>query len=195
MCVALDYTKGRRVRPHADLTPCEVRRLHICRRPLTTHQRCTLHGDRLRLMPGPGRHCAHTLVFRRQAAQLAPAAWSARYRPSCQWRADRRCVCCEREDVAPITRAQNGQQLGQPLTRWLCPLCEDSIPDEARVRRKETQREPSRTDRLMLKTALYRGQRIIGYRGSRGDDHRWHEQVVLADGRGCTLMSTDDADQ
>jgi galactosyl transferase GMA12/MNN10 family len=37
-------------------------------------------------------------------------------------------------------------------------------------------------EKRMLPTSLFWGERIIGYRESRGADHHWHAQVVLADG-------------
>ena len=36
-----------------------------------------------------------------------------------------------------------------------------------------------------------RGQRILGYRESMGGDHRWHAQVVLADGSRVYLNESD----
>jgi hypothetical protein len=55
-------------------------------------------------------------------------------------------------------------------------------PDEAYVTRKEMLRVRTLADRRILKSSLYRGQCILGYRESLGGDHRWHAQVVLADG-------------
>jgi hypothetical protein len=94
------------------------------------------------------------------------------------------CVGCghDREDVAPCTRPANGEEHGRPVTLMLCPLYEASIPDTAWVTRKEMRGMRGLADRRMLANSLYRGQRIIGFRESRGGDHRWHAQVVLADG-------------
>jgi hypothetical protein len=73
-----------------------------------------------------------------------------------------------------------GQEHSEPITH-LCPLCA-STPDEAYVTRKEMLRVRTLAERRMLKSSLYRGQRILGYRESMGSDHRWHAYVVLADG-------------
>ena len=103
------------------------------------------------------------------------------------------CVFCgrDRKDVVLYTRPSNGQEHGEPVTLHLCPLCEASTPDSARVTRKEMLRVRDLADRRMLASSLYRGQRIIGYRESRGGDNRWHAQVVLADGSRVYLDETD----
>jgi hypothetical protein len=94
------------------------------------------------------------------------------------------CDFCgrERPDVMSYTRPRNGQEHGEPITHQLCPLCETSVPDEVQVTRKEMLRVRTLADRRMLKSSLNRGQRILGYLESMGGDHRWHAQVVLADG-------------
>jgi len=46
-------------------------------------------------------------------------------------------------------------------------------------------------DRRMISSSLYHGQRILGYRESIGDDHRWYPQVVLADGSWVYLKESD----
>jgi len=77
------------------------------------------------------------------------------------------------------------------MTRQLCPLCEASTPGEAYVTRKEMLRVRTLADRRILKSSLYRGQRILGYRESMGGDHRWHAQVVLADGSRVYVNESD----
>jgi hypothetical protein len=37
-------------------------------------------------------------------------------------------------------------------------------------------------EKRLLPTSLFWGERIIGYRESRGADHHWHAQVALANG-------------
>jgi hypothetical protein len=48
------------------------------------------------------------------------------------------CESCGRdgENVVPYTRPTNGEEHGEPRTLQLCPLCEASTPDSARVTRK-----------------------------------------------------------
>jgi hypothetical protein len=91
----------------------------------------------------------------------------------------------------PNTRPRNGQEHGEPITHQLCPLCAASIPDEVQVTRKEILQVRTLADRRILKSSLYHGQRILGNRERTGGDHRYHAQVVLADGSRVHLNESD----
>lgn len=76
------------------------------------------------------------------------------------------------------TRPRNDQEYDEPDTHQLCPLCEASVPDEAYLTRQEMLRVRALADHRILKSPLYRGQRILGYRESMGGDDRWHGQIA-----------------
>ncbi len=50
------------------------------------------------------------------------------------------------------------------------------------VTRKQMLAVRELAEKRMLPTSLFWGERIIGYRESKGGDHHWHAQVVLANG-------------
>jgi hypothetical protein len=95
------------------------------------------------------------------------------------------CEACGRdlEEVAPFSRRRSD---GERETIDLCDACRTgaaSVGETVTCTRKAMLAVRDLADKRMLPTSLYRGQRIIGYRESRGlDGRRWHAQVVLEDG-------------
>jgi|GEM_PF-890968 len=61
-------------------------------------------------------------------------------------------------------------------------LCTEQGRTTVTVTRKQMLAVRDLADKRMLPTSLFWGQKIIGYRESRGGDNPWHAQVALADG-------------